>query len=381
MRLRDDWASLFAASPTASAPLRFDWLWEWWRVYRPSFERAGARLAVIVVERGSELIGALPLFQSNTSRHFLVNRRLGFLSTGEAEFEETAPDYLDLLHRPGDERLCLDAISRLIFDERIVRWDILDLPNVSSRSPLTQWPVPSSSKCHTSTVDGGVCPVADLHGGFDSYLQRLSPKTRQHARQYLRAAARLGVTFEIAASEEDVDLFFADLVNLHQDRWKRAGKPGCFASARFLQFHRAIASTWVPQGKAIIARLSSQGKPITALYGFLTGSKFDFYQSGVEAQKDAQPLSSPGTTALLLLMQHLAQRGITEFDFLRGSSSYKRILATDQSALQRIQIRRPSVRSSIVAASDLVVRASRKGPRILRCCLEHKMFRSRTVQS
>src|SRR5688572_21750854 len=81
--LRGEWATLFDSSPTASPPLHFDWLTGWWRIYGPAYGSAGNGLAVILVRRGSRLIGALPLYQSVIGGPFLGRRRLGFLSSGE----------------------------------------------------------------------------------------------------------------------------------------------------------------------------------------------------------------------------------------------------------------------------------------------------------
>jgi CelD/BcsL family acetyltransferase involved in cellulose biosynthesis len=84
---------------------------------------------------------------------------------------------------------------------------------------------------------------------------------------------------------------------------------------------------------------------VAVLYGFVTTQKFDFYQSGV--QRDATgPLRSPGNLAHLLLMRALTKRGVTAYDFLRGSSPYKQRLSTRQNQLVGVRIWRPSLRAA-----------------------------------
>ncbi|HTE17628.1 MAG TPA: hypothetical protein VK689_04515, partial [Armatimonadota bacterium] len=106
--LEGEWNELFDASPTASPPLRFEWLREWWRLFGPVYGDRGSGLRVYTVRRESQLIGALPLYVGASSRLPMAPRRLGFLSTGEAEAEETCATYLDLLHLPGAAAECLE---------------------------------------------------------------------------------------------------------------------------------------------------------------------------------------------------------------------------------------------------------------------------------
>lgn len=357
--IQGDWNDLFAVSPTASTPLDFAWLRGWWRVYKDTL-RAG-ELRIVTIWRATQLIGALPLYvRSGRGGPFGV-RRLGFISTGEADFEETCPDYLNILHVAGEESLCIDSAWQAIGR---MEWDYLALLDLPEDTPLLRsQDVPPNAQ----RFSRGQCPVADLKGGFDTYLGNLSGKTRQHARQYLRAADRQEAVFELA-TQENMAPFWGDLIRLHQERWTAEGNPGCFAAARFTEFHQSLVRKWVPSGRAVLARLSHAGQVYAVLYGFLTRSKFDFYQSGI-SRNDACPVDSPGTTINLLLMRALAERGVTEYDFLRGSSSYKERLATRANLLIGIQIWRPSLRSIIYRSTRFAVRIVRKGFRSLRSLL------------
>ena len=77
-------------------------------------------------------------------------------------------------------------------------------------------------------------------------------------------------------------------------------------------------------------------EPVAVLYGFVNGSRFDFYQSGVRRDVTGR-LRSPGNLAHLRLMQTLAERGVTAYDFLHGISSYKERLATRENQLVGVQ--------------------------------------------
>lgn len=327
--IEQDWQKLYVATPCASTSLDFRWLRTWWRVYGPTY--GGNGLRIVTVWREARLVGAVPLFLARGAGTSGL-RTLRMISTGEAETEETCADYLDLLTIPSETADC----ARLIWNEvRDMSWDCLELLDLSEDSPLVD-----ASDAH-QWFERGSCPIADLTGGFESYLQKLSPNTRQQVRRLIRAGERARVRFELVA-ESQADEAFEELIALHQRQWTARGRPGVFAAPRFVQFHRSLLRDWLPRGRAVLARLSVAGSPVVVLYGFLTEKKFDFYQSGMR-QERFESLGSPGILAHVLLMRELAGRGVDAYDFLRGSSEYKQRLATRTKPLVGIRIWRPTL--------------------------------------
>jgi CelD/BcsL family acetyltransferase involved in cellulose biosynthesis len=348
-----DWDRLHAVSATASAPLDFAWLRRWWRVYRDAFREPSLR--IVTVWRASTLVGALPLFVHREGDGPFGVRCLRLLSTGEAEAEETCADYLDLLSRPGDEALCARRMWQAI---DAMAWDHLELLDIDERSALL---TPNTLPLTARRSSRGCCPVADLSGGFEAYLQRLSPNGRAQSRRLLREGERAGVRFEIVGADAWRQAF-DDLIRLHQDRWAGDGKAGVFAASRFVEFHRSLVAQWVPE-RAVLARLSHASGPLAVLYGFLSRSTFEFYQSGVRF--DAAGLRSPGTLCHLLLMRALAERGVTAYDFLRGAAPCKKRLATRENQLSAVEIWRPTLRAVAYRSARLASDTVRAGVRRL----------------
>lgn len=334
--IQPHWDALHAACPGAPAALDWAWLRGWWAVYGREYGSGGLR--VVTVWQGAGLVAALPLYVNRGSRGRLGIRSLRFISTGETEDEETCPEYLDLLAVPETGAACAglawQEVGRLAWDE--LEW--LDLP---AGSPLL---LAGAMPPEARLFSRGSCPIADLTGGFAAYLDRLSGNSRQQARRLLREGERAAAVFELADAD-GLDAAFDDLVRLHQERWTADGKTGVFASARFVAFHRRLIQEWLPCGRAILARLSLGGEPVGVLYGFVTGQKFDFYQSGVRLAA-AGSLRSPGNLAHLLLMSALAERGVTAYDFLRGAESYKERLATREHQLAGVRVWRPTLRGA-----------------------------------
>lgn len=354
--VRGAWDALYAASPYAAPPLDFAWLRGWWRIYGATYGTGGLQIAT--AWRGTQLVAACPLYEGRDDRHPLGLRQLRFLSTGEAEYEETCPDYLNALCLRGVEEAGADALWGCI--DRLA-WDHLELLDLPQDSPLVR---SRALRGRTQTRRRGSCPIADLSGGFDVYLGRLSSNTRQQARRLIREGEKAGVTMEIVTPDQ-ADGAFDDLVHLHQARWTQEGRPGVFAAPRFTAFHREIVRTWLPDGRAVLARLSLGGEAMAVLYGFITGSRFDFYQSGVR-RDSTTALRSPGTLAHLLLMRALADRQVTAYDFLRGASSYKERLATRATQMIALQAWRPTLRAATARSVQLVTRVTQRGRRLLR---------------
>jgi len=354
--IRDDWNALYALSPYSSVPLDFVWLRGWWRVYGPLYGKAGLR--IVTVWRGPRLIGAVPLYEGRGVGGSLGGRHLRFISTGEAEHEETCPEYLNLLCLPGEEAICADAIWGEVAR---LDWDHLEFLDLTENSPLLR---ANALPRDARSFSRGSCPIADLGNGFEAYLGHLSSHGRQHTRRLLREGERAKAQLEIVDGGQAVGAF-DDLVRLHQHRWSVHGKPGAFAALRFIEFHRMLIKDWLPGGRALLARLSLEGVPVAVVYGFLNRQKFDFYQLGVRREPSG-PVHSPGILANLLLMRALAERGVTTYDFLRGSASYKQRLATRENQLIGVRIWRPTLRAAIHRSGQLAARLIGRGQRLMK---------------
>src|SRR5260370_35843061 len=85
-KLETEWKALFEISPTASPPLRWEWVRQWWRIFGPVYGDQGRGLQVITLRREARLMGIPPLYLPVKHRSGFGSRRLGFVSTGLDEF-------------------------------------------------------------------------------------------------------------------------------------------------------------------------------------------------------------------------------------------------------------------------------------------------------
>lgn len=359
-----DWRALHAACPLGQPTQRWDWLREWWRLYGPEYSTSDG-LRILTAWEGGQLTGALPLYLRR-AEHPYAPRRLCLLSTGEAEVEETCPDYLDLLARPGTSEACLQAMSTALNGSETQPWDEMELPGLADDSLLPAWATSLGNGARTESIPLGECVIADLTTGFDGYIGTRSSSFRSVSRRLLRSVEKEALRFEVATTVEQVDEFYRQLVELHQARWIAVGRPGCFSSERFTQLHHTLARRGLETGEALLGRLARvNGEAIGVAYGFPERDRFQFYQCGIGARRVGH-LESPGMALQLLLMRWLAEeRGTQEYDFLRGSAAYKERFASHTRALIRLSVTRPTARHYAGGAWNLAARGGRKLARIL----------------
>lgn len=340
----------------------FDWLRTWWDIYGGVYGQRGGGLMILAAWNGQQLAAVLPVYLRRP-RFGGGGRVATFLGSGEREREEVCPDYLDVLcrpERPQTAGMLLDALM----EQQADAYDRLELSDVATASTVGQWGRRRLADSTLEIVPRGACPIADLSGGMDAYLARLSASQRSQLRRLLKQAGSAGAHLEVAAAA-DFEEYFDELMELHQARWTAAGSPGCFASRRFTEFHRRMARQWLREGKVVLSRLRLDGRTIAVKYGFLHRDKYDFYQSGVRLDADPR-LRSPGTVSFLLLFEELIRRGVQRFDFLRGSSNYKERLATTTQALLQVRWLRWTWRTNVACASRFVLRKGGEAVHLLR---------------
>ncbi|MES2304411.1 MAG: GNAT family N-acetyltransferase [Gemmatimonadota bacterium] len=342
--IMDEWRSLHEHGENSSPPLHPDWVMAWLDAYGQQYCPDGS-LRVLTGRSNGKLVAVLPLYLSSERVARVPARVLRFVSTGEAEFEETCPDYLDMLCSSAHATEASAAMWRHIMAS--TDWQALDLLEMSVNSTFLAAAEPPGSPTPPIRLDRGECPRADIAQGVEGLLPQLSAKTRRNTRRLLRDVAADNLTLAIADTPASAASAFDDLVALHTARWKVDDKPGAFESPRFLTMHRNLALQWTESGRAILATLREQDRSIAVIYGFTQGQEFHFYQCGVTRERLAS-VHSPGIAANLLLMDVLSTRGITVYDFLRGGQSYKHDYRTNGTRLTRLRL----LRSPLLRAAD-----------------------------
>lgn len=342
--LRGEWQGLFGRS--AAPPfLSWEWLDTWHRVLAPAREPI-----VLVAREGDRPIGLLPLCLEIV-RPF-GTRRLSFLGERWA-----GADYLDVLAEEGRE----GEVAELLYGRLPgLEHDVLDLDGIDSRSPSLD----ILRRCFPEGLTlekRHVCPGVELPATFPEVLAR--SKRADNFKRRLRQLKEVpGYEFRVVTEASEARAAFDRFLELHEKRWSTQGGSDAMGSPTIQRFHREVVEKLAVAGWLRFEEVWAEGGCRASIYGIQVGSTHCFYQSGYDPEWARR---SVGLVVLGLSLEAAVSRGMSVYDFLRGTETYKFDWSTR--TLETVRVRR--IRRSPAGALHLVgeglERAARMGAHAL----------------
>lgn len=153
-------------------------------------------------------------------------------------------------------------------------------------------------------------------------LAALGHEPRRKAKKGLKHYE--GIRLEWAESLDQAAEFLADLMGLHQARWQSLGKPGCYASERFVRFQEGLIARLVPAGRMTLSRATANGAVVGGNQIFFENNRALVYQCG---WSPAPQGISPGVVVDYLNMEECWRRGIAAYDFMGHETQHKKDLS------------------------------------------------------
>ncbi len=321
------------------------WAKWWWEHYAEGRDRL---FLLQVQDPSGACVGLLPWYRRRHPWLGWVLRSLGD--------REVATDHGDLVLDPRWAGPAIATLAQgLIQHARGVArkgqpvWDLIHLEGVPCGACHLLWLV---SRLLTQGMevwyrpDQGLWQLS-LPSNWQDYLALVSKNRRKKLRRLSREFFQPGrVQLVEAHDEKTLWKVFDHLVCLHQKRWQSAGQKGCFASPRFLQFHKQVLRHWVPQGSARVFVLHVDGKPVAAEYQLRDTKALLLYQGGMDPEASA---CSPGKLALIHTLQWAMEQGYELVDFLRGDEPYKGHLQARRFACVKLRVIAPGTASRLKA--------------------------------
>jgi hypothetical protein len=191
------------------------------------------------------------------------------------------------------------------------------------------------------------CPTSDLaaiRAAGGDVIASLGKNTRASVRRGIRGFGN--VATEWCDSPSRAAEILDELIDLHQRRWREAGKAGAFAGERFRAFHRSLIPRLLAEQAVYLFRVTSDLGTVGCLYGFVENERALFYQSGFGRFADSK--LSPGLVSHALCMQACLDRGLMEYDFLMGDMRYKRELSNTERELVWAVASRPGIKGRLL---------------------------------
>ena len=319
--LRDEWDDLAQRGMTDTPFQTLTYQESWWRNLQPE----GSELHSIIIRSDDNQLTAIAC--------------LYIADQGVVRFngcvEET--DYLDLIveARHAEEAWCL--ILDCLLSDGYPSWRLLELCNIPEISPSrTILPRISEDLDHFVIESvSEVCPVIKLPDSFDDYLQSLDSKQRREIQRKLRRAHGSNVKLTITGEQDDLQQAVTDFLNLLQKStfekrdWLNEGRRALFL---------AVADAALHSNTLQLMFLEVNGRKAAALFNFNYRDRIWVYNSGLDPNLFGN--LSLGVVLTAKAIEWAIENGLSEFDFLRGSETYKYRFGAQDTTVFRLQISR-----------------------------------------
>ena len=324
-RLRSEWDALLDAS-NAGPFNAWEWIYPWCRRIEP-----GRRPLILTArDRSGTLVGLMPL--GFELRHAL-GRQVGRLSfLGETY---VGSDYLDVVARRGMEEPVTRAFASGL-REMHGGWDVLDLVDLPEDSLTLKVLRETFPELQARVTDRYVCPYESFTPGepFDAFLKRTGRRDN-----YLRRRKWLEKQegYRIERTEKPGALAgpLTDFFRLHEARWAADGGSQGIHGKSIEAFHRDATQLLAERGQLRFYTMKVGGRAVASVYGILYRDTFIYYQSGYDPEWRNR---SVGLVLVGETFKDAIEAGFKEYDFLRGTETYKSDWTTKQRRTVAVRI-------------------------------------------
>ena len=303
-------------------------------------------------------------FGALVPHRFLIAHRNGIacgiaLLTYGAE-QHDGPFQLDTWHvgtagEPDADSVCIEYNSLLVRQEDRTEFfqQILDWINTQPAGDQTHLDgfefddiAPLLADNPQALVTRRPSPYFDLRAAREANVEPIELLGRSTRAKLRRSMRQLGQpTGEWASTAERAEEMLHRMIERHQARWNAVGQPGSYASRRFREFHIDLVHRLVPIGAMGMYRVTSPVGVLGCAQIFIDDSRALLYQSGWS------PLPgnvSPGLIVDYLCLAECQRRGLDQFDFMAGTSDFKRHLSTHEAELAWVVWRRPRLKFAML---------------------------------
>ncbi|MEZ4516834.1 MAG: GNAT family N-acetyltransferase [Chloroflexota bacterium] len=321
--LAADWDSLAQRGATDTPFQTLAYQKSWWTNLHP----ADARLYTFVTrDDAGELRGIASLYHHGDSLHF------------NGCVEET--DYLDLIAAQEDVAWVWSEVMACLEACELPPWTNIELCNIPEASPTREALKTIATERNYSTEEDiiEVCPIINLPGTYDDYLDSLDSKQRRELNRKMRRASAADVTNTVVGPDEDIHAAVDEFLNLLQK--STFEKRDWLNDGRRAVFHE-VAEAAQAAGTLQLMFSAVDGDQAAGLFNFDYNNRIWVYNSGLDPSKyNALGLGVVLTAASI---EKAISDGRKTFDFLRGNEGYKYRFGAKDTNIYRLTLsKRPS---------------------------------------
>jgi len=319
--LEGEWDALVTRSMTNTPFQTIAYQKAWWKYMQPK----GSVLQSIVIRQDDGQLLAIACLYVTEDGIVQFNGCV----------EET--DYLDLIVEAWHADEAWSLIFNCLLGDDYPVWRLVDLCNIPAISPSRAILAQISASKDLTLVESinEVCPVIQLPPSFDAYLQSLDSKQKREVQRKLRRAQGAEAEFRIIGPDDDLDQAVDDFLILLQK--STFEKRDWLSDERRSLFH-SIAKAAQEADSLQLLFMEIDGRRAAGLFNFDFADRIWVYNSGLDP--DAFGNLSLGVVLTSKAIAWAIENGRVEFDFLRGSETYKYRFGAQDTKIYRLDISR-----------------------------------------
>lgn len=318
--LSDEWDALARRSMTDTPFQTRAYQQAWWQHLHP----VNATLHTLAAHRDDGQLAAIGCF-------YLLEGSLYFNGC----VEET--DYLDLIALAEEAEAGWTAVLRHLLHPDFPAWETAQFCNIPAASPtravLAKLAAAEGLAFHEEVIE--VCPIIPLPATFDAYLEMLDSKQRREISRKLRRAEGSEAQLVLIGPKDDLAQAVDEFLTLLQ--LSTFEKRDWLNDGRRALFHQTAQSA-LATGTLQLLFIEIEGRKAAALFNFDYKGRVWVYNSGLDPA--AFGALSPGVVLTAKAVALAIENGRSEFDFLRGSESYKYQFGAQDSEIYRITLKK-----------------------------------------
>jgi len=306
-KLEPDWNTILESSDFPNIFTTFDWLYMWWKNYGAEKE-----LYILVVRKGSAILGIAPFMRSVTPVLGRRVKRIQFIGTPDA-------DYSDIL--ATDKTAVIEAVFDH-FANNTSDWSEISLTELSERSE-TYKTIKALTKTRRLLLherESLEC-LSYIYDGRDQDRGTFSLPLGKTNRKKLSRLRRQGhLEFRQLTDAAQIKKALPTLFHYHINRWHDTPIPSKFLLRKNCAFYEGLVDSLAPQGRATLFELCNNAIPIAHSFCFTLNNVLYGYTMVHNVYFSAY---SPGRLLIHHIFNSCFQSGYKEIDFSRGAEQYK----------------------------------------------------------
>lgn len=344
-----DWERLLGARGEEVLTSNFLWASSWL-----SHLGRNRELRVLIAEDGNQIVGIAPLCAETLYRRKLAPVRVvSFIGDGLS-------DYGCILASGDRSAICAEFLSEL---ERKKNWHELRLHNIPDTSgDFARLCTAGTSLGYTIdpiSCESRRCLFIPTAGGFADYSKSRGRNLRHDVAKRQRRLDEAG-GFELKFTGDiPFETFLESIATIHAKRQIDLGRRSFFEADGEGAFVREILTACNQRGWVDYTAMIIDGQIAAYRVGFLYGGVVYDWNTGFDPQYNS---FSIGKVLLYRWLENLfGRRDVTEFNFMRGDSEFKRMFASEFRLCNDFVVRHPrSLYARGITLAETIWRAARK---------------------